>query len=251
MPDMELFVLDRGRRAICKDPRDKVYGLLGLLPGHHIGTIVADYSVSVQQLYTSLAVELAQLHGWFAVLTRAGSKYQGLDSLPSWVPDWTYTVPDSLVPNINQRPACLESDSVIVTKRNMIRLNLIQSLAQPDQWFLTTSRDETTGIHMVYEKGGLLTFLQPCREWPIWRREYIRHRDFLKLHPLFMPSDDQFSEIAPSLVLRQSQLPQDPNQEHQCQTRVLHDIIRNTTATVFPVEQSVFPPLERREIKYM
>ncbi|KAI0138421.1 heterokaryon incompatibility protein-domain-containing protein [Pestalotiopsis sp. NC0098] len=242
LPDQELFVLDRGRHALCKDPRDKVYGLLGLLPHRRIGPIGADYSVSVQQLYTSLAVELAQLHGWFAVLSRAGSRYRNLNSLPSWVPDWTCVAGDYWNSDRITRPACIESNSVIVSN-NTIRLNLLQSPAAADRWLLSNSLDQTAGIHLWHEEKELLNILRPYLKMARWWDHHESRGEFLEQR-----SSSMRRKPDACLILRSSQSPQSQDQDPGCQNKVLREILTKDVNN-FPVEQNIFPPLETPELK--
>lgn len=57
--DEPLFVFRRWRNRLATDPRDKVYGLLGLLPPLRPSlSVVCDYSRSVAETFTCLTVEL-------------------------------------------------------------------------------------------------------------------------------------------------------------------------------------------------
>ncbi|KAI0472962.1 heterokaryon incompatibility protein-domain-containing protein [Xylariaceae sp. FL0804] len=89
-PGKFLSLLDLARSCEAKDPRDKVYALLGLVPGASHQHLVADYNLTVEETYTQVALQLASQHGWASVLCRAGLKHQSLSTLPSWVPDWTW-----------------------------------------------------------------------------------------------------------------------------------------------------------------
>ncbi|KAI0550035.1 HET-domain-containing protein [Xylaria curta] len=89
-PDRALDLLDISCRCKAKDPRDKVYALLGLIIDHHRLGLAADYNLTVKELYIKVALGLASQYGWASVLFRAGTKYRSIDALPSWVPDWSH-----------------------------------------------------------------------------------------------------------------------------------------------------------------
>ncbi|KAK8066635.1 hypothetical protein PG997_013382 [Apiospora hydei] len=89
-PGQELRLLDfAARNCIATDPRDKIFSLLGVIPGGRLGTIEADYSLTASQLYAKTAHYLASQHGWMSVLCRAGVENAFLTEIPSWAPDWT------------------------------------------------------------------------------------------------------------------------------------------------------------------
>ncbi|KAH7083792.1 heterokaryon incompatibility protein-domain-containing protein, partial [Paraphoma chrysanthemicola] len=74
------------RNCRCGDPRDQVYAVLGLAK-HERKLLTIDYSVSVQQVYTGLALFwLARCE--FEFLDVIGLP-KTVPHLPSWVPDWT------------------------------------------------------------------------------------------------------------------------------------------------------------------
>jgi hypothetical protein len=78
-------ILQLIRKADATDPRDKVYGILGLLDTGSLSSINPNYSLSVQQVYTEFiqktVLETGRLeHILFGGLAR--------DGWPSWVPDW-------------------------------------------------------------------------------------------------------------------------------------------------------------------
>lgn len=70
------------RIMLASDPRDKVYGILGLLPTAL--EITPDYTKSLQQVYTELAQEIIRATQSFAILVDACSRESDLQS---WVPD--------------------------------------------------------------------------------------------------------------------------------------------------------------------
>jgi hypothetical protein len=70
----------------CKssDPRDKVFALLGLILGANQEGLLADYSLSAEQVYIGLAASLLINHPSCKILRYRNSN----PLLPSWVPDW-------------------------------------------------------------------------------------------------------------------------------------------------------------------
>ncbi|KAK8115252.1 Heterokaryon incompatibility protein 6- OR allele [Apiospora kogelbergensis] len=96
-PGQTLNLLDLGRSCQAADPKDKIFSLLGLMPGGRMGPITSDYTVDTCQLYAKVAQHVASEFGWLAVLARAGSYNTAMDSLPSWVPDWSHSLSFSSV----------------------------------------------------------------------------------------------------------------------------------------------------------
>ncbi|EXF83318.1 heterokaryon incompatibility protein [Colletotrichum fioriniae PJ7] len=72
----------------CKDPRDKVFALLGLASRWNAWPIYPDYRLTVQEVSISIAAYLTQKCGLgLAVLLFAGANRARRSTLPSWVPD--------------------------------------------------------------------------------------------------------------------------------------------------------------------
>ncbi|CAI0649676.1 unnamed protein product [Colletotrichum noveboracense] len=86
---LQLLETTRGSRA--SDPRDKIFALLGLLTCPESEGLVADYTKSTGEIYTSVAIWIAQRFGLPELLRRTcvlrenqPVEYRG----PQWVPDW-------------------------------------------------------------------------------------------------------------------------------------------------------------------
>jgi hypothetical protein len=74
------------------DPRDRIYGLLGLASDKNMLNIRPDYSKTLVESYTNVARTLIQ-HGFTDILAWCqGSKK--LKDLPSWVPDFSTPIRD-------------------------------------------------------------------------------------------------------------------------------------------------------------
>ena len=72
--------------AFASDPRDKVYGMLGLMDESVARLIVADYTDTVANVYRSFA--LATIQGTRSLdIIRHSAPIEG-SKIPSWVPDW-------------------------------------------------------------------------------------------------------------------------------------------------------------------
>ncbi|KAI0182219.1 heterokaryon incompatibility protein-domain-containing protein, partial [Xylaria flabelliformis] len=72
-PHRLIDLLDISRRCKARDPRDKVYALLGLIVDHRSLGLVADYNITVKELYIQVALVVALRHGWANLLFRAGT----------------------------------------------------------------------------------------------------------------------------------------------------------------------------------
>ncbi|KAK8124437.1 HET-domain-containing protein [Apiospora kogelbergensis] len=56
LPGQTLNLLDLGRSCQATDPKDKIFSLLGLMPGGRMGPIESDYTMDTCQLYTKSRV---------------------------------------------------------------------------------------------------------------------------------------------------------------------------------------------------
>jgi hypothetical protein len=91
-----LTLLEESRQRHSSDPRDKIFALLCLASDKesYIGTV--DYSIAIEDLYTSLTFMIIQCTGSLGILNDVEHPRHFLSAsrrldlhLPSWVPDWT------------------------------------------------------------------------------------------------------------------------------------------------------------------
>tara|TARA_R110002003_G_scaffold143_14_gene13289 strand:- start:8941 stop:11418 length:2478 start_codon:yes stop_codon:yes gene_type:complete len=74
------------------DPRDLIYGILGLCTEEERGMLLVDYSSPVEKVYLEAAWTLCQNEGIQLLLSCGiGTVLKRRTELPSWVPDWEAT----------------------------------------------------------------------------------------------------------------------------------------------------------------
>jgi hypothetical protein len=87
--DLEM-VLREYRYKDCQDPRDKVYGILGLVDRSMYQALRPDYSVSIREVYTGAMKAIISKHtDGLRFLTGQGFNSSQHD-LPSWVRDFSH-----------------------------------------------------------------------------------------------------------------------------------------------------------------
>ncbi|KUI74124.1 Heterokaryon incompatibility protein 6, OR allele [Cytospora mali] len=101
-PDRMLFrvlleVMQDFRRKLSGDPRDKVFGIIGVLPERIRREIPVDYKLSVKDVYTNVVDTLIHTTNRLDVICESihFPRHTNSISLPSWVPDWSY------IPEVN------------------------------------------------------------------------------------------------------------------------------------------------------
>lgn len=84
------------RSRECKDPRDKIYGFMGLeaINKSPSAQRKTDYAASVSDVYAQAAIDLIFTEKQLAVFSQLlprSAPHRGLvtDEIPSWAPDWT------------------------------------------------------------------------------------------------------------------------------------------------------------------
>lgn len=81
-------LLKKTRRYKCSEPRDKVYGLMGLARDCQRGDFEINYQLPISEVFTN-AVRFAMANaGTLNLILEVQYTPSNLD-LPSWVPDWT------------------------------------------------------------------------------------------------------------------------------------------------------------------
>jgi hypothetical protein len=81
---------DQSSRLQATDPRDKVYGLLGITDS----TVVPDYSKSVKEVYIEATLNLFRVCGLTVTLCLVGKVHRNNFELPSWTGDWSSSLED-------------------------------------------------------------------------------------------------------------------------------------------------------------
>jgi hypothetical protein len=111
-------LLESHRATGAKDPRDKVYALLGLAhaASDHHGGVVPDYHMPIDQVYIDAAKAILELDTTLDMLgvPRITSE-STIGTLPSWVPDWsTGDFASSFCFKNYQGQQCLDFDAAMV-----------------------------------------------------------------------------------------------------------------------------------------
>jgi len=81
-------LLHQSFNLLCTNPRDKIYGVLGLASDLRPGELLPDYSLSCQKVYHTVTIFCIQKYSSLEVLCHVRNPKE-LPGLPSWVPDWT------------------------------------------------------------------------------------------------------------------------------------------------------------------
>ena len=105
---------------VCSDPKDRVYGVLGIPTTHGGNQIIVDYSKSTHEIYTETARTIIETSGSLKLLETLDPGSSGwIPETPSWVPDWnirsTYgsvgTATDNFKADRNRRHQTDETDA--------------------------------------------------------------------------------------------------------------------------------------------
>ena len=80
-------LLNLGRSVYATDPRDKVYGFLGLMEPSLVDLIVPDYNATVLNVYRDFVKATIEVDGSLDVIRHSHPSLR--EEMPSWVPDWT------------------------------------------------------------------------------------------------------------------------------------------------------------------
>ncbi|RYP62885.1 hypothetical protein DL771_009534 [Monosporascus sp. 5C6A] len=91
-PESLLEVLNICRRKLTGEPRDKVFGVLGILPEDVRYYFPPNYNESLREVYTNVVDFLLHTTRCFNVVCGAiyFPLYKSNTNLPSWVPDWSH-----------------------------------------------------------------------------------------------------------------------------------------------------------------
>ncbi|KAF4857009.1 Heterokaryon incompatibility protein 6, OR allele [Colletotrichum siamense] len=127
------------RHFNATDPRDKIYGILGLAFSQFTGTLPGfkiSYQIPVEDVYAMFTIVLLRTSAGLEVLRHCtgASNHQrdsGARMMPSWVPDWSQKRRDTPLPS---RAARTRGDipwwavsQTTVTKKNTISLDIPHS----------------------------------------------------------------------------------------------------------------------------
>jgi hypothetical protein len=86
-------ILTRCWSQLSSDPRDKIYGLLGMVPDVVGLRIEPRYDLSIQEILTQTALRIIMGTGSLFVLSQAVQRSWPSElataGLPAWVPDWS------------------------------------------------------------------------------------------------------------------------------------------------------------------
>ncbi|KAI0534532.1 heterokaryon incompatibility protein-domain-containing protein [Xylaria digitata] len=86
-----LYIMRTYRRKLTSEPRDRIFGILGILPNVVRKGFPVDYNMSVKDIYTNVVDFLLYTTERLDVICESihYPKQTSVNKLPSWVPDWS------------------------------------------------------------------------------------------------------------------------------------------------------------------
>ncbi|KAF2007502.1 hypothetical protein P154DRAFT_569378 [Amniculicola lignicola CBS 123094] len=150
-----ISVLNKGRNALCKDERDKRFGLRELAPALS-EWIVPNYEQTSAQAYLDTVMRSIENSGTLWMLEHAELSTARHDA-PSWVPNWAASSNTRLQETIGYRYGPAEPH-VRLMDRNVLRLVGLRLGSIRACWELTTSMFD------LYHWGRMRTELVTLRE---------------------------------------------------------------------------------------
>ncbi|KAL9024164.1 MAG: hypothetical protein Q9196_006719 [Gyalolechia fulgens] len=134
-------LLHVSRQVFSTDPRDKVYGLLGLLDKRIVALIKPDYTDTVENVYRSFTVAIVKATGSLDAIRHC--VITEISNSPSWIPD--LTAEPSLV------PLTLRSDSFATSGSSSASIRFgPNSHLLPCKGFIA---DRIDGMGCMWSKG--------------------------------------------------------------------------------------------------
>jgi hypothetical protein len=87
-----LRILRTCRRKLASDPRDKLYGVLGVLPTHVQKNFFVNYRVAVKDVYTAIVKFILTRTRKLDIICEAihFPIHTSSTDLPTFVPDWSH-----------------------------------------------------------------------------------------------------------------------------------------------------------------
>jgi Heterokaryon incompatibility protein (HET) len=128
------MVLPFARSFGCRDPRDKIFSLFGLLEENERSGLDMSYSQPIEDLCRQFTIHLFSTERWFFALMAASwfRDPKGTNSLPSWVinlqyqPAWTFLSSMRIGKHHSQIPSADKSNKPVITDDpNVIQLECI------------------------------------------------------------------------------------------------------------------------------
>ena len=77
-----------GRNYGCANPRDSIYGLLGLAPNDFASIVDSDYNLSIAEVFQHTTVLLILYTNSLTLFSATVFKQKNQRSMPTWVADW-------------------------------------------------------------------------------------------------------------------------------------------------------------------
>jgi hypothetical protein len=85
-------LLCRSTDLKCTDERDRIYGLMLLTQGWQEGNLIANYSLTVSEVFREAMISYLQNYGSILFLEHTYFSYENFEDIkdrtPSWIPDW-------------------------------------------------------------------------------------------------------------------------------------------------------------------
>lgn len=161
-------ILNYTREHLCRDPRDKVYGLMGIAPW--LQSLSVDYHSSVQEVWQACTVATARYQRRLDVLTLASTHESALAG-PSWMLPLQSKAhepvnPDHLRFDLLQYDACLSaplsiSNEGTILKLKGVRIGVVEAVGP--SWPISFW-DQTEGSNsMISASDGVTNIAQHRR----------------------------------------------------------------------------------------